>query len=239
MATKKEINELFTRIIKNNYCNKPLWNKEDTKAIIDVLKTSPTYQKAASIEGVQLIPKIVSVGSRGVKMLCLVNPGFSIPISKTKLLKSLPNNRKPNKTDPLKDYCNKVRIAFRRAIDDQIKERRGKLKFPCQCHLTGATVYHHKEIDIDHTPSFVLLVERWLELNNLYYDEIEIKGSPTKKEFKDPEQLKSWQEYHRHNATLTPVKSGVNRSKGANDFTTTNRLTRNATYLDSNQLLID
>jgi len=161
---------------------------------------------------------------RRIKMVFQSQNSYELPIPLGKILDKLYPPKKRDNINPSKVHSQQVRIALRNLIDVQIKEFRNTLKFPFRCPLTSKLVFSNNDIDIDHVVPLIQLIEDWLELNSLYYDDLGLKGPKNNKVLSDIALSLSFQTFHLHKAHLQAVSRSANRSMGCKDFKTSSRL---------------
>ena len=221
-CNKSQLSKSLSTILKAYNVNDIL-DSGPRDFILSLCSEIKTFKKLSNIEGIEIIVKNISVGSRRVKMLHFKYGDKYVPIPKNKIVEGIFPTKRRKKG---KNSVNDVRAALRKIIKPQIDDFRTTITFPCQCLISGYTLVHHGQIHIDHEPPFVELVERWLEENDLYYDEIKTKGTKNIKTLTDEALEKSWYDYHLQHAVLRAAYKKANIKKGSGDFTGTKRKTR-------------
>jgi hypothetical protein len=226
---KTETGKKYSQILTHFFVGKEVTG-ESREFLLGLLFQTSRYGLKAQQPGVKLMVRMVEVAQgRRVRMFCLegdslTNPGkFSqIPVSKSKVIDEVFPKRVP--ADKTKLKVSQVRQALRIAVEDQIRDFRRSVKFPCLCMETGKFLKKSDHTHVDHTGiPFVQLVEDWMTLNDLYYTKLPLVGPPTAKRLLDPELTPSWQNYHREFATLALVDASANMSKGASNWKVTQR----------------
>jgi hypothetical protein len=108
----------------------------------------------------------------------------------------------------------RVQAAFRTAIKGQIDYIRASTSVPFICPLSGLNITSKATCHVDHygPMNFQKILEQWLNLYNLNYDDI---GLDRKGDIKDPDVFKSWYNFHKEKADLRLVDKTANLKKGA------------------------
>lgn len=223
IKNKTSLSKSLSYLLKIYGCNDIL-DKRHRDFVIDICKDIKAFRTLCNIEGIEIIVKNYSIGSRRVKMLHFNYGKKSVPIPKGKVIDSL----FPKKTLTTKKVNPSVQVkaAMRKIIHSQIEDFRETVEFPCQCAITQNTLIHWGQIHVDHNPTFVELVEGWLIQEDLYFDEIKITGRKNNPRFANKELEKSWYDYHLQHAGLRVTFKKANMSRGADGFSGTQRVSR-------------
>ena len=94
--------------------------------------------------------------------------------------------------------------AFRRAVEDQIKEFRDSRRFGKYVVVDGGGLVPIDEVDVHHEPPFATLVSSFLKHLGLRLDDIPIKPAHDGigNDIADPKLREAWREYHKRHARL-------------------------------------
>jgi len=104
---------------------------------------------------------------------------------------------------------------------DQLKEFRNTVSLPTICAVSGLRILKGQRTDVDHIGlTFSEISDDFIAKNELKYTDITLIGPPSAKRFKDSELWELWKEFHRAFAKFALVHESVNRSKGADGYTT-------------------
>lgn len=208
---KKDIDQLIKDILSRHKVGDRV--KED-QIFKDLLSISP-YNHLLEKEDLRFEIKNYRIKGtfRRVKMVCPVFDKTTILFfSKTKWLSFF------SKTKSKTSQRSKIFQALRNDIDYQMQEKKDSLGYVCYCEESGDKIFAGS-YDIDHEPSFLELVDKWLEKENLYLEEILISGrNSAQRKLKKRELAKSWQKFHQENANLRVVKKSLNRSLGSKGY---------------------
>lgn len=224
--TKKDFNEKLTRIINNHRVNARLIG-EPKDFILRSCRLYPTWMKLSSDPNVQVYLRNVDIaGGRKVKLVSLERGDSRQPVPKAKLIDALypPKKIKSSATEEENHY-NRVKVAMRNGITEQLREFRERIKLPSTCYITGRELRKGDRIDVDHAQiSFSEIADCFLKSKELCYTDVFLVGPPTGRTFKDKELWREWKDFHKEMAILALVCSSANRSKGAGDYTTPEEL---------------
>ncbi|MGL5077480.1 MAG: hypothetical protein ACRDBG_16860 [Waterburya sp.] len=125
--------------------------------------------------------------------------------------KSIPIVRTKRKTK-----VERVKAAFRKAINPQIKQFRRdnnyRLKNGYYCPISKLRIVNWKQAHVDHIYPFSSLLADFCMQNNLSLRAIDLNR---KGEIKDNELQEKWCQYHRLNAKLGILSKEANIRKGA------------------------
>lgn len=108
----------------------------------------------------------------------------------------------------------RVLAAMRACIKPQIDNYKAQIIYPVTCPLSGKILRdgNGKRAHVDHKWPFSRLVQQWLDLENLTFEEIELNRAG---EFKDRSLQVKWYNYHNAEAVLQLVDKEHNLKKGA------------------------
>lgn len=202
-ATKKDALNYYKTIL-NSYEFGETLNKDDLKAILELLDTHPRVKEKIGV-GIEKI-RIAKV-KFNTKAFELVRVDSSTEyFSYTKRINA-----------PKSDFT-KFREACRQAIQEDLRNvklayfdkfsKKGKVK----CQETGELL-KWEDLSVDHRQpnTFSVIVDRFIELNNLNIGEIkyfEIGGDMD--EIADDELKEKFSQYHKDKANLRIVKKDLN-----------------------------
>lgn len=226
--TKKAFGERWSEIISSRYINSLILG-EDRKWLQDILSSSETYVSMGILNensSFRVINMLVGPkdSKRKVKVIQLTRPcGTSIPLTKSKVIETLWKVSKGLKTPTETTKKSNTNISavlkvLRSLITPQLKSYRKELSFPRNCPITERQLWQWSKADVDHIIPFSKLVDVWLELNNLYLEDIKLKGTVNAKKFVDSDLELSWISFHQENATYRLIDSSANRSRGSESY---------------------
>lgn len=182
--TKKEIKAIWDACIISRKVS-----PDRKKVILQYLRKHPKYQRQASNANATLTVQLWKFG-RFQHFVIVLNG--EIPLTKKKVFTPA------KKTS----YRKVVLLALREDISHQILNFRAKTKFPQKCYLSGRSLRSWSETHIDHYYPFSKIVDDWLGLEGITFDDIKLKGRGNNRTLSDPLLKKSWQEYHYRKADL-------------------------------------
>lgn len=229
---KTNFTKELTNIIKTSRVGKPL-NGEPLRFVLDACLKSNLYKTKASRDEVQVIPRMRKLGKIRQKFLMLVEDNKELAIFKGKLIESL--YPKKTKVNPEREHRTKVLASMRSLIEPQIlayregqKKKiatlvklgeREKARELNKCKLTGQPLTTCR-VAVDHITPFIQLVDQWLELNELTFSDIKLKGRGNIKSFTSTKLANSWVDYHLDKASLQLTCSKANSRAGSKGYST-------------------
>lgn len=187
--------------------------QEDLQWLFSTLSMTKTYKKISPNTHYITLKYFKIKNFSRVKMfhaISLFQDGVEIPIAKTKVINQLYPPKKIKKSN----HVNDVKSASRNVVQPQIKEFRKQVKLPIICPLSGIKLTNWKDIHIDHSYPFILMFNEWMDINELKFDDIQLKGYRNSKTFKLKNFEESWYDYHEKNSILQAVHKKANMSKG-------------------------
>lgn len=202
-ATKKEALTHYKTILNSYDFGKEL-NTNDFNDIIDLLETHPSVKEKIGVGIEKVRVAKVQYNTKSFELVRI--DGSTEFFSYTKRI----NAPKTNFT--------KFREACRQAIQDDLRSvkleyfkkysKKGQVK--CQ---ESKELAKYEELNVDHRQpnTFSVIVDRFIELNNLGIEKIEyiqVAGGPN--ELKDDKLKQDFRKYHQDKANLRIVKKDLN-----------------------------
>lgn len=203
---------MWSEIIISHSEGEEIWLKKYRTLLIELF--SLTYFRTKVTEQTTFKIESVKVGQRKVKMISFIFGNSVIKVSKQKMLSLLFPSTIVTAISKEQQHYQKVLLVLRQLIEPQIRE------FRQQNSGINWSIF---EVDHQNRP-FIRLVEDWLEQESLYYIDLKLKGPINKKYLTDTKLALAWQNYHKANAVLAVMSKSLNRSKGAEGWTGTQRL---------------
>ena len=202
-ATKKDALNHFKTIL-NSYEFGQNLNKDDLKDILDLLESHPNAKEKIGV-GIEYV-RIAKVQYNTKSFELVRTDGSTEFFSYTKRINA-----------PKTDFT-KLREACRQAIQEDLRNvklayfDRFSKKGQVKCQESG-DLAKYEELNVDHRqPStFSVIVDRFVELNNLDLKKInylQIDGGPN--ELADENLKEEFRQYHRDKANLRIVKKSLN-----------------------------
>lgn len=207
---KKDVDRSLTSIVKSNRIKIKL-EVQHSDILFELFeKTSLCY---ISKETHHLYVDYYKIRNRNIKMIFALRKfdNLVIPLSKKKIMSAVfPPKKIESKEEK---HLRNFKSAARYLISDQVKEFRDGITMPITCPLSKKLLTNWSMIHIDHIVPFSILLEQWLVSVNIKPLDIKLKGGINTKAFADVSIAKSWQDYHRENATLQVLYHEANLKK--------------------------
>lgn len=216
---KGEFSDVLSTIISNHRIGAKLIGKpRDT--VLTACRLTSRFSEVANRPDVELRLENCKVGPRKVKMLVMKQGGKDYPVPKGQLIDQLfPPKKIATSASPEKKHALLVRGCMRRLVDQQLRNYRKGLKYPCECSKTGKLIRLGTKMHIDHIGKpFIQLADEFVAGHHLTYCDIEVYGPPNMKSFRNKGLQTGWQEFHRTHARLAPCLAKANMSAGAGEY---------------------
>lgn len=114
------------------------------------------------------------------------------------------------------DPVRSMKKAMRQLIEEQINEFRTsvfKSNNKVECEICKCSLYNNSKTHIDHIVTFISLVNKFLEINNISVIETKEGTNLWDTTFIDDKLTHDWQDFHKQNAKLRPLCVKCNLSR--------------------------